>query len=178
MEGGESATDRVTSELRSLECRIASRRPRGHDMASDLGGWRRSAAAVGSRMSPNSKPQAILPCLQNTTCPPALRPARGSAAQLVDDAPGVDRRFADLGIIEFGHAPVDARGVGKRCGALEDVAHDGLGIVGRVFGDVVVDRLEVSAGALGPADHGYQASISSASSSLRIVRPASMSRSP
>lgn len=103
-------------------------------------------------MGPNSKPLAILHRLQNTTCQPALPPARGSAAQLlggggaaavdqgddeylvtaqlVDDPPGVGRDFADLGIVELGHAPADARGVGKRCGVLEDVAHDGSGIGG------------------------------------------------
>lgn len=52
------------------------------------------------------------------------------AAQLIDHAPGVCGDFADLGVIELGHAPADARGVGKGCGAGEDVAHDGLGVEG------------------------------------------------
>ena len=103
-------------------------------------------------MRPNSKPLAILHRLQNTTSPLALPPARSTAAQffggggaaavderddehvvvaqLVDDPPGVGGDLADLGVIELGHAPADARGVGKRCGVLEDVAHDGSGIGG------------------------------------------------
>lgn len=69
------------------------------------------------------------------------------AAQLMDHAPGVHGHFADIGVIEFRHPPADARGLGQGRGSREDLAHDGLGVRGRVLGDVVVDRLEIGAGA-------------------------------
>ena len=51
-------------------------------------------------------------------------------AQLIDDAPGVRGDFAEVGVIEFGHAPADAQGLGQGGGAGEDVAHNGLGVGG------------------------------------------------
>lgn len=51
------------------------------------------------------------------------------ASKLIDDARGVGGDFADLGVIKLGHAPADARRIGKRC-AGDDVAHDGLGVRG------------------------------------------------
>lgn len=46
----------------------------------------------------------------------------GVAAQLIDDAPGVRGDLADLGVIELGDAPADARGLGQGGGAGESVA--------------------------------------------------------
>jgi hypothetical protein len=43
---------------------------------------------------------------------------------------GVRGDFADVGVIEFGHAPADARSVGQGGGAGENVAYDGLGVGG------------------------------------------------
>ena len=101
------------------------------------------------------------------------------AAQLVDDAPGMHRDFADIGVVQLRRDATDARGLGQGGGPGEDLAGDGLGVEGGVLGDVVVDRLQIGAGARGPAQRrGYQASISRASSSLETVRPASTSFRP
>ena len=54
----------------------------------------------------------------------------GVATQLIDDAPGVRGDFVDVGVIELGYAPADARGLGQGGGVGEDVAHDGLGVGG------------------------------------------------
>ena len=43
----------------------------------------------------------------------------GVATQLIDDAPGARGDLTDIDVIELGHSPADARGVGQCGGAGE-----------------------------------------------------------
>ena len=74
-------------------------------------------------------------------------------AQVIEDAPGIGGNLGHLLVVEFGDfAAAEGRGL-YAVGEAPNLACDGLGVLRRIFGDVIVKGFEVGAGALRPVHH-------------------------